>query len=413
VRKRRRLTIALVAVVAVAATAAGLAVGAGQDDDEAGPAALLPERTGEPLERTSFLARIIPAREESQRRARGPDVPRSVADLARRLPVERKVAQLFLFGFQGTDLTAEVFRRLRRLDLGGIVLSEANYTGDPDLLGQLGGEARVIARQERHVPPWVLAVQDGGEYNSLPGLPPALAPADLASAEEAAAQAAETGSTLRGLNITGVLGPVVDVGLESGSALGARVYSDDPEEVSAYAEAVVGAYREQRLFGAVKHFPGLGSADQSTEFGPATVGLDLEQLRDRDLRPFEAAVEAGAPGVLLSHALYPMSDFTRPGSLTRAIATDLLRRELRFQGVAITDDLADPAITAAFSVPDAAVQALLAGADLLYISGSAGDQQAAYAAVLQAVRSGEIPRRRLSAALLRALEAKEDYGLIG
>jgi beta-N-acetylhexosaminidase len=413
VRKRRRLTITLVAVVAVAAGVAGAVVGADQGNEEDARTGPLPERSGEPLSRTSFLARIIPAREEPQRNARGPNVPRSVADLAKRLPLERKVAQLFLFGFQGTDLTAEIFRRLRRMDLGGIVLAEPNYTGDPALLGLLGGEARVIARQERHVPPWVLAVQDGGEFNGLPGLPPALAPADLASAEEAAAQALETGSTLRGLNITGVLGPVVDVGFESGSALGARVYSDDPEEVSGYAKAVVGAYREERLFGAVKHFPGLGSADQSTELGPASVGLDVEQLRERDLRPFTAAIEAGAPGVLLSNALYPLSDFTRPGSLTRAIATDLLRDDLRFQGVAITDDLADPAITAAFSVPDAAVQALRAGADVLYISGPVGDQQAAYAAVLRAARSGELPRRRLNEALLRALEAKEDYGLIG
>jgi beta-N-acetylhexosaminidase len=412
VRGRRRLTIALVAVVAALAAAAGAVVGAGGGEEGDG-GAQPPDRAARPLDRTSFLARIIPAREDPERAPRGPNVPRSVADLAQRLPLERKVAQLFLFGFRGTDLTAEIFRRMRRLDLGGVVLAEPNYTGDPSLLGQLGGEARVIARQERHVPPWVLAVQDGGEFNSLQGLPPALAPADLASAEEAAAQAAETGSTLRGLNITGVLGPVVDVGFESGSALGARVYSDDPAEVSAFADAVVRAYREERLFGAAKHFPGLGTADQSTEFGPATVGLDVQQLRQRDLRPFAAAIDAGVPGVVLSHALYPVSDFTRPGSLTRAIATDLLRGELRFQGVAITDDLADPAITAAFSVPDAAVQAIRAGADLVFISGPTGDQQAAYAAVLRAVRSGEIPRRRLNEALLRALEAKEDYGLIG
>jgi beta-N-acetylhexosaminidase len=411
VRRPRRLTILLVAVVALAATTAGAIVGAGQDDEQPGKAP--PDRAAEPLDRTSFLARIIPAAEESQQAApRGPDVPRSVADLARRLPLERKVAQLFLFGFEGTDLTAEIYRRLRNQDLGGIVLARPNYTGDPALLGQLGAEATVIARDERHVPPWVLTVQDGGEFNELEGLPPALAGADLASAKEAAAQALETARTMRDLNITGLLGPVIDVGFESGSALGARVYSDDPEEVAAYAEVMVRAYREERLFGAVKHFPGLGSADQSTQFGPATVGLDLEQLRQRDLRPFRAAIEAGAAAVLLSHALYPMSDFTRPGSLTRAIVTDLLRGELRFQGVAITDDLADPAITSAFSVPDAAVQAVKAGADLVFISGPEGDQQAAYAAVLAAARSGDIPRRRLDEALLRALEAKEDYGLI-
>ena len=412
-RERRRLVIALVVVVAVLAAAAGAIVGANQGNDEERADAPPPERAGQPLERTSFLARIIPAREERQRSPSGPNVPRSVADLARRLPLERKVAQLFLFGFRGTDLTSEIFRRLRRLDLGGIVLAEPNYTGDLTLLGQLGAEARVIADQERHVPPWVLTVQDGGEFNALQGLPPALAPADLASAEEAKDQATETAKTLRGLNITGLLDPVVDVGFESGSALGARVYSDDPTEVSSYAEAVIRAYREERLFGAVKHFPGLGSADQSTQLGPASVGLDLEQLRQRDLRPFRASIQAGAAGVVLSHALYPMNDFTRPGSLTREIATGLLREELRFQGVAIADDLADPAITSSYSVPEAAVQALRAGADLLFISGPTGDQQASYAAVLRAVRRGDVPRRRLNEALLRALEAKEDYGLIG
>ena len=91
----------------------------------------------------------------------------------------------------------------------------------------------------------------------------------------------------------------------------------------------------------------------------------------------------------------------------------LLREELGFAGVAITDDLADPAITSSYSVPDAAVQALRAGADMLYISGSAGDQQAAYAAVLRAAQSGSLPRRRLDEALGRVLEAKRDYGLIG
>jgi beta-N-acetylhexosaminidase len=418
VRKPRRLTILLVAVVAVAAAAAGLIVGADGGKEAREPAP--PPRAGQPLDRTSFLAKIVPPGESESRRSGdrarsrsgAPDVPRSVAELARRLPVERKVAQLFLFGFRGTDLTAEIYRRLRRLDIGGIVLAEQNYTGDPNLLSQMGAEATVIARQEGHVPPWVLAVQDGGEFNELKGLPPALAPADLASAQEAAAQATDTAKTLRGLNITGVLDPVVDVGFESGSALGARVYSDDPAAVSAYAEAVVRAFREDRLFGAVKHFPGLGTADQSTQLGPASVGLDLAQLRERDLRPFRAAIEAGVPGVVLSHALYPVSDFTRPGSLTRAIATGLLRGELRFQGVAITDDLADPAITSSYSVPDAAVEGLKAGADLLFISGPTGDQQAAYAAVLAAVRSGDLPRGRLNDAVLRALEAKEDYGLI-
>jgi beta-N-acetylhexosaminidase len=401
--------IVVLVVLAAVAFVGGAIVGGNQDD---GQAPRLPEASGGgPLDRVSFLAKIVPQAAERPRKGSG-EVPRGVPNLARGLSLERKVAQLFLLGFRGTDLNAEIFRRLRRLDLGGIVIDRHNYVG-PELLRQQGGEAVVIARQENHVPPWVLAPQEGGDLNAFPDLPPARAPADLDSADEAGAQASEAARTLGDLEVTGVLGPVLDVGLEGGSALGARVYSDDPEEVAGFADAVVGAYREERVFSAVSHFPGLGGADRSTEEGPASVGLDVAELRERDLIPFSAAVEVGVPGIVLSHALYPMSDFTVPGSLSRAIVTDLLRRELRFGGVAITDDLADPAISAVTSVPDAAVRAVRAGADMLLISGPASDQQAAYVAVLRAVRRGEIPRRRLDEAVARILRAKQAYGLIG
>jgi len=407
--KRRRLAIALLAAVAVGAGAAGAVVGADQADEAA--ESVPPVNRAAPRARVSFLARIVPPAATNGRRGSGPAVPRSVADLARRLPLERKVAQLFLFGFRGTDPNAEIFRRMRRLDLGGIVVAGPNYV-DATRLGQLAGGARGVARRARHVPPWVMAIQEGGDLNSFPDLPPAKAPADLPSARRAGAQAADAAKTLRGLGVTGVLGPVVDVGLESGSALGARVYSDDPREVARFADATVSAYRKGRVFSAVEHFPGLGGADQSTEEGPASVGLGLPELRDRDLVPFRAAIEAGVPGVVLAHALYPFNDFTVPASLSRSVATDLLRDQLDFKGVAITDDLADPAITAVYSVPDAAVEAVRAGADMLFVSGPADDQLAAYVAVLRAARRGRIPRRRLDESIGRILLAKENYGLI-
>jgi len=335
-----------------------------------------------------------------------------VARLARRLSVERKVAQLFLFGFQGTDATAQIFGRLRRLDLGGIVLTAPNYV-DTTQLAALAGEATAVAAEARHVAPWVFATQEGGDLNSFPDLPPPGAPSDLASSREAAAGVSESAAALRELGVNAVLGPVVDVGgSETGSVLGARVYSDDPAEVSAYAEATVRAYRGQHMFSSVKHFPGLGAADQSTEEGPATVGLGLDELAARDLIPFRAAARAGVPGIVVGHALYPFNDFTVPASLSRQVDTDLLRRQLKFKGVAITDDLSDPAITAIHTMPDAAVRALRAGADMVQITGGAGDQQAAYVAVLRAVQRGAISRRRLDQAVGRILLAKQDYDLI-
>jgi beta-N-acetylhexosaminidase len=409
--RRSQLLLALLVVLALASTVTGAVLGA-RESDESGGGPLPQAGRDEPKARVSFLARIVPPpAARTQIRPEDGSLPRGVAELLARLPVERKVAQLFALGFEGTDASADIVGRLRRLDLGALVVARQNYT-DEAQLAALTGTFRTTARSARHFPPFVLTSQEGGALNSLPGLPPSAPPADLASAAQAGAEALASGRALRGLGVTGVLGPVVDVGLGSGSALGERVYSDDPEEVAAYARRSVEAYRTARVFSSAAHLPGLGAADQATQDGPATVGLELDQLRERDLLPFAAAIGAGVPGVTLAHALYPFSDFTVPASLSPVVATRLLRDELGFEGVALTDDLADPAITALYTVPDAAVEALRAGADMLVISGPAGDQQAAYVAVLQAVRSGRISRARLDRAVGRILSVKRDYGLI-
>lgn len=404
-----RLIAILAAVLVVGATAVGLLAGGGGGDGSGEVPEAGRQAPGD--RRTSFLARVIPPEGDVEDAPPGAGVPRSVSELAERLPIERKVAQLFLVGFTGRDLTAPVFRQLRRLDLGGVVIGRQNYS-DPQQLTSLAGEAGVIARQEKHVPPWVMTTQEGGEFNQLGDLPPATAAADLATPEQAAAEAREAGRTLRPLGVNGVLGPVIDVGLPQELALGARAFSDDTAQVSAYAKALVGTYRDTGLFAAVKHFPGLGTASQSTAEGPANVGLSLDELAERDLVPFRTAFAAGTPAVVISNALYAPDDFVIPGSLSPSLVTDLLRDELGFEGIAITDDLADPSITALGSVPDSAVRAVKAGADMLQISGSAGDQQAAYVAVLRAVRGGEISEERLEEAVLRILAGKEDYRLI-
>jgi beta-N-acetylhexosaminidase len=410
--RRSQLLLALLVVLALASAVTGALLGARESNEGGGGGPLPQAGRDEPQARVSFLARIIPppaARTKAQPETGS--LARGVAALLARLPVERKVAQLFAFGFEGTDASADIFGRLRRLDLGALVVARRNYTDEAQLTA-LTGELTATARSARHFPPFVLTSQEGGELNSLRGLPPSAPPADLASAAQAGDEALASGRALRRLGVTGVLGPDIDVGLGSGSALGERVYSDDPEEVAAYARRTVEAYRESRVFSSAAHLPGLGAADQSTQDGPASVGLELVQLRERDLLPFEAAIGAGVPGVTLAHALYPFSDFTVPASLAPAVATKLLRDELGFEGIALTDDLADPGITALYTVPDAAVEAVRAGADLLVISGPAGDQQAAYVAVLQAVRSGRISRARLDRAVGRILSVKRDYGLI-
>jgi beta-N-acetylhexosaminidase len=349
--------------------------------------------------------------ERSRRRARGTGPSAEVAALAERMTLEDRVAQLFLLGFQGQDLTAPIFEQLRRRGLGGIAIDAQNYLSS-DQLAALAGETRVIAEQEDNVRPWVLAPQEGGEFNAFPDLPPATAAADLASADSAFEESAQAAAVLGGAGLSGVLGPTIDVAPPTGAAVGARAFSDDPRDVADYAQAVVDAYRAASLLTAPGHFPGLGSGTEDTRLGLSQVGSSVAQLRARDLVPFRAAIRAGAPAITLSNGLYVTDDFVTPGSLSPALIRGLLRRDLGFRGVVITDDLADPGVTSLTTVPKAAVDAIRAGADLLYVSGPPAEQRAAYDAVLKAARSGKIAPGRLEEALLRDLSVKRNYRMI-
>jgi beta-N-acetylhexosaminidase len=357
----------------------------------------------------SFLERVIPP--PAERPASGPSVARSVADLARRLPLERKVAELFIFGFDGKDSSAPIFGDLARLDIGGLAITSDNYS-DPQQLQALTTAALDLAKKQGHVQPWLLTEQDGGDFSELSDLPPTDPPSAIKSIQDAANDAAQTASALRRVGINGVLGPDLDVDTGQGGAYSLLTYSDDPDEVARFADVTVRAFAREKMFVAPKHFPGLGAASQPTDDGAANVGLSLQQLAGRDLVPFKAAFEAGATGVELGHGLYSTDEFVTPASQSRALATGVLRNSLRVGGVAVTDDLESPAITSTQSIPDAAVASIKAGADMVWISGPASDQTAAYDAVLNAAQHGEIPAARIQSALLRILQTKRDLGLI-
>ena len=333
--------------------------------------------------------------------------PDPVPAAVRRMSTERKVAQLFLWGVPGTGPLPPKVAGLAPRDLGGVVLGRGNYA-DP---GQLRALTASIGAGKR-LRPLVLAAQQGGEFNAFPGLPPATAPADLDDADQGALEARAT-TALRPLGVNGVLAPILDVGPPDGVAVGALAFSDRAPDVARYAELVTVGYRQAKVFAAAGHFPGLGSASQPVAEGPANVGLSEREIERDEAVPFDARDPGRAsPGIVVSNGLYAYDDFVTPATLSRRVMTGLLRDKLGFQGVTLTSDLTDPAVTALERPPRAAVQALRAGADLLYISAPAADQAAAYRAVLAAVREKRVSAARLDEAVARVLGAKRDYGLL-
>jgi beta-N-acetylhexosaminidase len=304
-----------------------------------------------------------------------------------------------------------VYALLRRRQLGGVVVLRRNWVSRAQITA-LAGEATVVARRARHIPPFVLTMQDGGDFNELPGLPPASAPADLDSVDAGASQASDAAKALAAANFSGVLGPSIDVGTGGDDAVGAQAFSNLPAQVARYGAAVIAAYRREGLLAAAAHYPGQGAATQPVEDGPASVGLNAKQLFDRDLVPFRTAIGAGVPAVVISNAAYVFDDFVVPATQSERLSTDNLRAVFGFRGVAIADDLAAAAVTNSTSVADAAVGALKAGSDMVYISGTARGQEAAYDALIAAVKSGTLPVARLDEAVTRVLSLKRELGLV-
>jgi beta-N-acetylhexosaminidase len=323
------------------------------------------------------------------------------------LPLDRAVAQLFAVGFRGTEPAAPFFEVLRTRDYSAVLLGRSNYVNAPQLAA-LAGEVRVVAQQAGHGAPLVGARQAGGNYSSFPDLPPRAAPTVAASRKAAPVrdEARLAGGQLRSLGLNLTIAPDADLAVGGGPAQD-RGFSDQPEVAGRLARAAVDGYRLQGVAAAVGHFPGEGAAAQNPDVGPTSVGLTLDELVASDLRPF-SAVASRAPVVVMSNAAYVAFDGVTPATLLPD-AVRLLRKRAHFRGVVMSGDLGAAAENLGETVSEAALQALRAGVDLLYVPGGLRDQQAAYDAVLTAAVRGRISRRRIAASLARIQRVKRIY----
>ncbi|MEA2299206.1 MAG: beta-N-acetylhexosaminidase [Solirubrobacteraceae bacterium] len=319
--------------------------------------------------------------------------------------VARGLGQLFVIGIDGTSVTTTTLERLHAHDWGGVVLGRPNYAAP----GQLTGLTAAI-RAALTTPPLIVARQAGGRSNGFPGLPPQGEP-DLGATGRTDLVTAQSGLAARRLRVLGVnatLAPIADLAINGGPAED-RGFGTDATVVANLVRAAVSGYRSGKLISMVGHFPGEGAANQDPTQGAATVGGRLTDLMGRDVKPFAAAA-ATAPVVQLSDAVYAAFDGVTPATLL-ADAVTVLRDRLGFGGVVMSGDLL--AVTAATggSAADAAVAALKAGCDLLFLPGGATDAEAAYNAVLAAIRQGQLDPQAVARSLGRVAGLKKAYGI--
>jgi beta-N-acetylhexosaminidase len=337
-----------------------------------------------------------------------PPVEKLVAEMS---PGEQ-VDQVLLLGFDGTDATSPMVAELQGRQVGGVLIRSANWI-EAGQGAALIAQLRAAGLAGGRIPPMIAVRQEGGPYRTLPDLPPEareLDVGDRGSAGLAESWSRQAGLGLRSVGVDLNLFPIADVATLD-SPVAARAFSDDAQVAAEMTAAAVRGCRDARIACAVAHFPGLGAASQDTDQGPATVSLDAGSLADRDLAAFRAAFSERVPAVVLSLAFYAAYDPVTPGALSESVVTGLLRDDYGYEGAAITDDLGAGAVKADYSVPEAAVAAIQAGADMVQID-SPADQNGVRDALLKAVASGEIPEARLAQAAGRILQLKRQMGLI-
>ncbi|MBA2545392.1 MAG: hypothetical protein H0V15_00810 [Solirubrobacterales bacterium] len=301
-------------------------------------------------------------------------------------------------------------RTVSKAQLGGIVIGPDDWAaGGASLVKRL----RAAGGSGERVPPLIIGLQEGGVYRAYPDLPPAETQLEIGLGGDPQAARGWSESTAKALKAAGFdvnLGPLADVAGPA-SPIADRSFSDDPALASALVGAAVKGCKSTGLACAVPHFPGLGAASDDTDINPATVSLDPASLGARDLAAFRAAFDAGAPATVLSLAFYTAYDPVTPAALSPEIATGLLRGELGFEGLAISDDLSAGSIAAGLGAPEAAVQAISAGTDLVVVDDPVLAGQAR-AAILAAAKEGTVSEQRLDEAATRVLELKKKLGLL-
>ena len=199
--------------------------------------------------------------------------------------------------------------------------------------------------------------------------------------------------------------PVADVLLNAdNSAIGERSFGEDVEVVSSMVASSIKGLKEVGVTACMKHFPGQGNADGDTHEGLASTDRTLDEIRETELKPFVAGIEAGAEMIMVGHLAIPaITEDNTPASLSKKVITDVLREEMRYNGVVITDALNMASISEYYDSAQASIMALKAGADMVLMP---EDFEAAYEGVLAAVKDGTISEARINDSLKRVYRIK-------
>lgn len=349
------------------------------------------------------------------------------------MTLEEKIGQLFVihaYGETPTDPNYEEtnlgnnrggknFKEIiENYHIGGVIYFNWSHNigtplDGPQVNALSNGLQEIAMDQPASIPLFISTDQEGGIVQRVtePGtvFPGNMAIGATRSEDYARDSAQILGKELSSLGINMNFAPTVDVNINpENPVIGVRSFGEDPSLVSDLGLAQIMGYKNENIMSSVKHFPGHGDTDVDSHYGLPIIDHDIETLHEVDLKPFKAAIDAGVESIMTAHIVVPaLDDSGLPATLSKPIITDLLRGELEYDGLVITDSLD---MSGANVVPPEriSVESFKAGVDVLL---NPPDVEMAYNSMLEAVESGEISEARIDESVFRILQAKMENGL--
>jgi len=326
---------------------------------------------------------------------------------------EESIGQKILLAFEGKEPSPEIIAALKNYKPGGLTLFRSLNIENPAQVRQLTESLQRFARS-LNLPPLLIATdQEGGQLMAIgegtTPLPGNMALGAAGSAELAWKAGAVLGQELAAMGINVDYAPSCDVNINPRNpVIGTRSFGENPDAVARLAVAMIEGIQSQGVAATAKHFPGHGDTASDPHYGLPSILHSLERLGQVELPPFRSAISAGAKLVMSAHLALPALDGpdAPPATLSRRILYGLLREELGFDGVIVTDAMDMHAIRQGDALGDDAVRAAAAGADLLLLTSNPDDQRRVYESLLQALQSGQLDREATSTSVERILSLK-------
>lgn len=328
-----------------------------------------------------------------------------VENMLRSMTLEEKLGQMFMIGIQGTDVDEESLFMLHQYHIGGIILFDRNMKTQ-EQVKQLN--AHLQAQAGEKLPLFIAVDEEGGVVarmkEQLPPPPSAQEIGETGTPDNARLWARKTARALRNIGFNVNLAPVADIGTGRG-----RSFGNTPVVVTDFVRSAASGYEQEDFIYCLKHFPGLGRGKVDTHLDSTVVNASRRELMKWDVMPFLSCIREKNPSdyfIMVNHATYSKLERNVPASISKVIQTDFLRRDLGYQGVIITDDIAMGALSKYYAPPDIALRAVRAGADIILTCHVYQNGADAYLRLLRAVEKGEIREERINESLRRILRVK-------